>query len=171
MTIYPLDRNNRRTRRPKAGLRKINPASFQPFVVHNLSFICCNCYSIISTTFACLNVWNVASLSRFSPLQSRQCAHTRACACVWPLTRPHLRNYRIRGGGIPAGYSGESCSNYHAITALRSMTPPSNVTGFKNRHFLSPKREDVSVSAWKRRIKTRISPKWKHGPARVHASF
>lgn len=77
---------------------------------------------------------------------------------VWPLTRPHLRNYRIRGGGIPAGYTKEIRGNYHAITALRSMTPLSNVTGFIIRHFRSLK---TCVSAWKRGINTRFVPKMK----------
>lgn len=63
--------------------------------------------------------------------RSRNALNTHTLTCD-PLTWPHLRNYRIRGGEIPAGYFGETNSgrrsNYHAITALRSITPRSAVS-------------------------------------------
>lgn len=99
---------------------------------------------------------------------------------MWP---PNLAPpYRIRGGGIPAGYfretnSGRCCSNYHAITAftyasIDQMSPGSIffILRLKRHSLCLQQGEHVSVSIWQRqRIKPVALKKWKCGPTRVHA--
>ena len=80
-----------------------------------------------------------------------------------PLTWPHLRNYRIRGGEIPAGYFGETNSgrrsNYHAITALHSITPQSNVSRLNifNAGVLKKKKKKTTLRLPKARRDVSIS--------------